>query len=644
MEENIFFDVASIFLHVIIIFSILFRKTHHTTSGRIFFSIVIVSLLAAISDILSVLPYLGNTIIHISNSIYFLTRNLTAVAYCIYLISLTDTWHRVKDRLWLQLLLVIPYLIIILVIASNPFTHLLFTIDENLNYARGPLITILYICSMTYLIIGIVFITKYRKLFTMDKLISLYALFPLTLLSLLIQFLYPNLLVESFATSLSIFFLTITIERPEEAIDYESGLKKYSAFVTDIYKADVTRKKITIIICSIVNHQSYRSLFSYDELISLKKNIATAMTKEVILHSPFSQMYYLGDDRYGVVLNEEVRDKANEIAEGLKLKLNSNISTNHGIIDVFTNVCIVHFPEDINTSDLFLKFLENFNNTFSYEKEIIQLSGVENKNEFNMYNELDRIISNAIYNHKLEIYYQPIFSLKKKRFCSAEALLRLNDDKYGFIPPNIFIPASEKNGAIHKIGEYVIEEVCRFIASDDFEELGLDYIEINLSMIQCMQADLSKKIISIMEKYNISPDKINLEITETADAFSYQMMLENINELKEKGVKFSLDDYGTGYSNINRMSSLPLQIIKIDKSLVDSVKDPRVEIILKHSIEMIKNLNLEIVVEGIETKEMVDLFSNLGCEYIQGYYYSKPISLEDFKGFIKQVKSISEDE
>ena len=196
------------------------------------------------------------------------------------------------------------------------------------------------------------------------------------------------------------------------------------------------------------------------------------------------------------------------------------------------------------------------------------------------------------------------------------------------------ITAAEKSGAIHKIGAIVFEKVCQFIASDDFKKLGLDYIEVNLSVAQIMNSDLPDVILSTMKEYGVSPDKINLEITETAAAYAQDVMTENLDKLTKAGLSFSLDDYGTGYSNMKRVIQLPLKIIKLDKSFVDENNNPKMWIFLENTVKMLKDMKMEIVVEGVETQEMLDAFSDLKCDFIQGYFFSKPIPKNDFVAFI----------
>lgn len=216
-----------------------------------------------------------------------------------------------------------------------------------------------------------------------------------------------------------------------------------------------------------------------------------------------------------------------------------------------------------------------------------------------------------------------------------EALIRLKDEQYGFVSPELFIPEAEKTGAIHKIGDFVLEEVCKFIASPAFRELGLSFIEVNLSVVQCMQTKLVEHIAGILYKYGVEPQQINLEITETAAAVSQKTLEDNIRELTEAGIRFSMDDFGTGYSNIQRVVQLPFNIIKLDRSFTELYDDEPHRTFLASIIHMIKVLNMRIVVEGVETKEMLQLFSELEYDYIQGFYFSKSIPRAEFEAFIR---------
>ena len=494
---------------------------------------------------------------------------------------------------------------------------------------------VLYVCSLLYFITGMGYIIRYKNLFKAEKLLSLCAIFPLTVVSLAIQWFIPSLLVEMFASSISLLLIIVTVQRPEELLDSLTGLCKYSAYAVDIKRNFANDKHVGIILINISNYSSMHAILGFDNLNAMLRNIAdrlAAINKEEKLRAV---LYYLDRGRYRLVVSESKRDKMERTAEKINRELKQNIIFNQMALNLIAHVCIANCPEEIAEFETLMAFGNELND-MPYSGRVIKTADIATENRFRLSNELDAIIDSAIANRSFEVYYQPIYSIGTDSFISAEALLRLHHDKYGFISPDLFIPAAEKSGAIHRIGELVLEKVCSFIASNEFGELGLEYIEINLSVAQCMQADLADNILQIMKRYGVSPDKINLEITETAASYSQNIMMENLEKLTQAGIAFSLDDYGTGYSNIKSVASLPITIVKLDKTFVDSEDNPRMWIVLKNTIKMLKDMNMHIVVEGIETESLVRKFTELNCEYIQGYYYSKPIPESDFVAFMRK--------
>ena len=215
-------------------------------------------------------------------------------------------------------------------------------------------------------------------------------------------------------------------------------------------------------------------------------------------------------------------------------------------------------------------------------------------------------------------------------------MIRLKDEKYGFISPEVFIPVAEKSGAIHKIGDFVLEQVCAFIASDEYKKLGMSYIEVNLSVVQCMQPKLANHIMEILTRYGVRPEQLNLEITETAASISQQALEDNIKDLTNMGMKFSLDDFGTGYSNMQRIVKLPFDIIKLDRTFSELYDNPKLGIVLTNAINMIKAMKMKIVVEGVETEGIYDVAVEEQADILQGYYFSRPVPAGDFQKMLRR--------
>ena len=262
-------------------------------------------------------------------------------------------------------------------------------------------------------------------------------------------------------------------------------------------------------------------------------------------------------------------------------------------LNLIPYVCLAKCPEDIDNFQSLISFGTDFHEKLPYNGEVIHADGSTVKSMVSLLTGMDSIIERALANHGFHVYYQPIYSIEKKRFVSAEALLRLIDEKEGFISPEIFIPAAEKSGAIHKIGDYVLTEVFQFIASSEYRKLGLEYIEINLSVSQCMHHGLADSILESMSRYGVSSNQVNLEITESAASYDQSVMSENLEQLSAAGITFSLDDYGTGYSNMYRIAALPLKIVKLDKTFVNN-QNSKMWTILQNTVRAIMPISVDL--------------------------------------------------
>lgn len=248
-------------------------------------------------------------------------------------------------------------------------------------------------------------------------------------------------------------------------------------------------------------------------------------------------------------------------------------------------------------------------------------------------NEIREAIERALEKQTFEVYYQPVFS-KFDEIKAAEALLRLTDEKYGEIEPDEFIPVAIEMEKMQEIGLFVIDTVARFIGDNDMERLGIRYIEVNLSVAECQNADLAKHISEILNRYEIDKSMINLQISEKSLAKHHSVLVDNMHKLNETGVNFSLDDYGSNAITLAYIMTLPFQFVKIDRSVLwAALEDKTAMQIFGASIDTLKDFSMRIVVEGVESKETADNLKKLGCDYLQGYYYAKPLCAKDFKDF-----------
>ncbi|MBO4899453.1 MAG: GGDEF domain-containing protein [Lachnospiraceae bacterium] len=249
---------------------------------------------------------------------------------------------------------------------------------------------------------------------------------------------------------------------------------------------------------------------------------------------------------------------------------------------------------------------------------------------------IENKLRDAVYDMNFEMYYQPQFETESGQLRGVEALIRWKDPEEGMISPAQFIPLAEKNGTIVPIGQWVIEDSIR-----TYMQWRKDYdrpfiLSINISAIQYKREDFVEKLIAIIEKYEMNPAELELEITETALIDNYRDVSEKLKLLRDYGIRISMDDFGTGYSSLSHLKSLPIDTLKIDKTFVDTVlDDENTNVIMESIMGMVKKLGLETVAEGVETEEQLEYLKSIQCDNIQGYLTGRPCTVSDLKKFLK---------
>ena len=238
----------------------------------------------------------------------------------------------------------------------------------------------------------------------------------------------------------------------------------------------------------------------------------------------------------------------------------------------------------------------------------------------------------ALENHEFQVYLQPKYSTKKEELSAAEALVRWTHPVLGFISPGKFIPIFERNGFILQLDDYMLTEVAKLQAAWMADGKKLVPISVNVSRAHFAEENLAEHICSVVDKFKVPHEYIELELTESAFFDDKAVLLTTVRKLKDFGFKVSMDDFGAGYSSLNSLKELPLDIIKLDAEFFRSVDDvERSNLIVGQTISLAKKLGMEIVAEGIETRDQVDFLAKQDCDLIQGFYFSKPLPVQEFE-------------
>lgn len=232
------------------------------------------------------------------------------------------------------------------------------------------------------------------------------------------------------------------------------------------------------------------------------------------------------------------------------------------------------------------------------------------------------------------MYLQPKFRLDTEALCGAEVLARWLHPSKGIIPPVDFIPLFEKNGFILKLDEYMWEEACKTLRKWIDEGREPIPLSVNISRYHIKHNNLEDVLMKLVKKYDIKPEYLHLEITESLFLDNPEELNRVLERLKKLGFFLEVDDFGSGYSSLNLIRNISVDTIKIDKDFLDSeIASEKGQIVVNHTIDMAKDLRLQVIAEGVETKAHVDFLKKSRCDIAQGYYFAKPMPLAEFMKF-----------
>lgn len=627
------FDIAAVCLITALVVLLLLRKNYPSVTNRLFEGMLGCNLFATVMDLVTVFTLARADTIplwinYAVNIIYLISFNSCAVLYFVYTVTLTKENNITK----LDKGIGIGVLVVdVLLLVTTPFTKLMIYFDENNNYCHGPLMPALYVTALLLIVYCMILALTHKKRLTKYQYSSVVSFNLLIISAIVLQFFFPEMLLQGFACALFLVVVYVSLQNPDDYMDKTTSCFNNTAFLETLERNLGRNSPFSVVAFTLDDFQYINSILG----VKVGNEVIDAISN--MFHKEFGakNVYHLLGCRYAVIPTD--CQTCDGIAARMKELFEKPFSFSGMEVQLTACVSLVHYPdfaenpEDIiNAIDYTLKRVSR-----SSDKAIITASA-ESLRAKNRENQITHIMKRAIMQDEFQVYYQPLYSTEDKRFNSAEALVRLIDKDLGFIPPDEFIPIAERNGMIIDIGEIVFRKVCRFLSGSGVLGHGVDYIEVNLSTVQCMQDNLSRTLIGIMEEYGISPERINFEITETAHSVNDATLRHTMETLIAAGSTFSMDDYGTGFSTANYLISLPMDIVKIDKSILwPAMKDEKALTILRHTVSMLQNLDKKIVVEGVEDENMASMLTDMGVNFLQGYYYSRPVPEKGYLEFIE---------
>ena len=559
----------------------------------------------------------------VTTTIFYLFQALLPYTLLCYIMTLHDNKLISVKKM---LLAGLATILLASIVLTNPFTEKLFYFDISAGYVEGPWYRLMYYSALFHLAVILILVISWKKEFGPQKIKVILDILILCGCGGVIQLLYYPLLMTGFGRSLGILALFLTINNPNANRDSLTGVYNHLYLTRrsdELIAAGKSFHIITIYLYQLKHINKVAGVEGGDYILQL-----TAKKLEELCGS---RVFRITGKRFLVLTMslQEYEYYITQIKKMFETDMQMDADSSKPATPVILSG-IVH-GQKLGASGLMLEYAEYLESLSMQNGMIEVIQDDQQTMDGFLYNKkVEQYLHTAIAQDLFEVYYQPVYSTEKNDFVTLEALSRLHHPELGWIAPDVFIQIAEKNHMIEQITDLQFKRICMFINEHRGLMKKLFNIKVNLSSLDLMRSDCSSHFIRMMDDMDIQHDWIQFEITETV-ATEYNAGLGMVVDgFMAAGVRLCLDDFGSGYANLNTVMRLPFSAIKIDRTLLfDICNDKKRAMFYQSIIETFHRMGYSIVSEGVETEEEMSLLSSWGVDMIQGYYFSRPLPVEE---------------
>ena len=432
--------------------------------------------------------------------------------------------------------------------------------------------------------------------------------------------------------------------KPVGMKDSLTGLDRYEVFLTKLQEAiDGMGDRRVVIIYTDIKHFKYiNDTYGYQVGDALLRDFELAMTQDneniICCSRVYSDNFIAANYMPEGVTNDQFKELIQQInidreTQFREKYLNSRLQFCTGISIVDKNSRSMDAETAVSNANLARKVAKELEQDCCVLFDHSMMEGIKREVEITSY------VPKAIASHEFKVYYQPKIEAESLKLIGAEALVRWQKPDGSFVYPDQFIPFVERSGQIVEVDYYVYREVFKFLADRIAAGKNVVPVSLNVSRVHLSKMSILGYVKDLFEEYKIPPELIEFELTESIYLDNTERALELVEGLHNLGTKVSMDDFGSGYSSLNLLSRLPIDVIKLDRVfLKDDSLQENDKIIISCMVDMAKRLSITSLCEGVETVEQSDYLKEIGCQIQQGYYFSRPIPQEQFEQIMDQGK------
>lgn len=638
MVWNYLAEIASAFYLIVILIYSRRYQVFPSARNRFFVRMVAIVLATVIISIITVffteqhslIPYSINLLLH---TIFFLIYPWISVLFFYYTLYVV---YEDRESLIIRIQLLSSVFIVLysILVFINIRFGFIFKLD-HMGYHPQLFEPLIFVVAYIYMGLMIYTIETNRK--NLDQVLRyvLIAYVLITTIFVTIQYFNPHFLLVGTAAGLSILIMYLYIQSKELVSDYLTRLPNRVAYEGLIKYRLKSKKQLKTIVISLSDFKNINNMYGQKNGDRLLRELTQYFVElvgrvNVFRYSgdKFALLYYEEDDSSEyLIANIQDRFKASWLVNDSLIYIESiliHVDVNTHVKNEYELLAIIDYMIDKCKSD------KSHLPSYSTENTI---------HEVNRKSQLNEYINKALVEDLFHIVVQPIYDLKNKSYRHAEVLLRLEHPTLKDISPVELIPLAEESGRIIELGLWVLRKTLEFLRKCDENNIYLDMVSINFSVVQMNDANVVLDVDRILNEFPKYRHKIAIEITESIFIADYNRIIDQMLGLKGLGINFYLDDFGTGYSNVLNVIKLPLSVIKIDKSLIyESIRNISNRKLIHGLSDAFKESGMTVLAEGIETQEQFQIVKDMQVDYIQGYLFAKPMSISDTIEFLLKHK------
>ena len=643
MAYNVDFLLSALFFLLIILRHFMEQRALNTKSSKAFLAFLLIGIANIILDLLCTVfitlakPGLA-WISEFCLTMLYLLQVLVPVSLLNYIRSFYE--HERKLPHWIRLCRVMPELVMGMLILCNHWHGLFFRVDSSGAYFRGPYYLSMYLFAGLYILAVTVISHLKAEQLGWKKVRAIHELLIVVSICVVLQSFYHDILLTGFGIAISISILFFTINNPYQYTDSLTGLFDMNYFreqtgyflmrkkTFHVLEVDLCQlKRINRILGTDVGNQALYQAAQMLRQVGKNVRVFRSSGKRFLLICPTISEYETALNQIQTMFSQPMEIGGSSVLSPVA-------------------ICGIMHAEQMDSCEFLTNYLDYLSSLIATTTRTVLIQGnQETLRGFRYTQEIEHFLQIALEEDLFEVYFQPVYSTTKKRYVSAEALSRLRHPTLGPVSPDVFIGLAEKNDQIARLSLLQMRRICTLLKESPEIMEQLQGIKINLSPLEILKRGHIQQLVDTILESGIPASFFSFEITETVASDYTENLRKAVDLFTGAGIGLCMDDFGSGYANLNSVLKLPFSVIKMDRSLMAGIcTDEKAAALYRNTVAVLRNMDFTVIAEGVETSAELKLLSDWGVEMIQGFYFSPPLSRAGLLKLLQTNCAAAEDE